>query len=254
MDLGTVGGFALVTVLLLAAILMGSSLMTFVDVPSLLIVVLGSFSVLFISFPKAAIFSALSGAKKVLSEEPVDYESQVKLLEELSNRARREGLLSLEESAESAEDPFLQRGLRMMADGQEASTVESVLYDEIDQIAARHGQVLSVWDGLGEIGPAMGMIGTLIGLVQMLQQMDDPAAIGPAMAVALLTTFYGSLLANIVAIPISKKLKIRSKEELMMKELLARGMMSIMNGENPRFLVERLNSTLPPNERLDLAA
>ena len=254
MDLGTIGGFVAVTILIIAAILVGSSLLIFVDPASLLIVLLGTVAVVFIGFPIATIKSAMFGAKKVLFTDPADSAGTVQLLEELSNRARREGLLSLESAAESTEDDFLQRGLRMMADGHEASTIENVLFDEISRTEERHIQCAAVFQGVGDYAPAMGMIGTLIGLVQMLQNMSDPTAIGPAMAVALLTTFYGSLLANLVGIPVANKMLVRSREELSHKELIAQGLISILNGENPRFMVERLNATLAPTARLDVAA
>jgi len=254
MDLGTIGGFVTVVGLILAGILMGSSLMIFVDPASIAIVVAGTIAILFVGFPAGNVMSSLKGAKNALFPKSLETESTVKALEELSNRARREGLLSLEEAAATADDEFLARGLRMMADGHEASTMEGVLYDEIGKMEERHRMCIDVWSGMGDFAPAMGMIGTLIGLVQMLQQMDDPNAIGPAMAVALLTTFYGSLMANLLGMPISNKMKIRSAEEVAHKELIAQGLMSILNGENPRFMVERLNSTLAPTKRLEVAA
>jgi chemotaxis protein MotA len=132
--------------------------------------------------------------------------------------------------------------------------VEEVLYGELDKIEERHGQSIKFWDDLGVYGPAMGLIGTLIGLVQMLQQMDDPTAIGPAMAVALLTTFYGSIIANMIGIPLANKLKMKSQQEIADKTLVAQGLLSILAGENPRFMVERLNATLAPDQRWEEAA
>lgn len=254
MDLGTIGGFISVIGLILLGILIGSSIFIFVDYASIAIVVLGTIAILFVAFPARVVMASVKGARNAFMPKSMDTEATVKQLEELSNRARREGLLSLEEAAASAEDEFLARGLRMMADGHEAATMEGVLYDEIAKMEERHRSAIDVWAGMGDFAPAMGMIGTLIGLVQMLQQMDDPNAIGPAMAVALLTTFYGSLMANLVGLPMASKLKIRSAEEIAHKELIAQGLMSILNGENPRFMVERLNATLPPAQRLEVAA
>ena len=142
----------------------------------------------------------------------------------------------------------------MMADGHEAGTIESVMFDEILKMDERHRMATRFWDGLGMYGPAFGMIGTLIGLVKMLAKMDDPTTIGPAMAVALITTLYGSMLANIVALPIADKLKARSMQEIQHKDLVMAGLLSILNGENPRFMVERLNSTIKPEHRLEEAA
>ena len=221
---------------------------------SVLIVIGGTTASLFTAFPGGKVKTAIFAAKAAFKSASYDAEAMVKLLSELSNRARREGLLSLEDAANEADDDFLKRGLLLMADGHEAATIESVLYEEIAKIEERHKASIGVFDALANYGPAFGMIGTLVGLVQMLQQMDDPNAIGPAMAVALLTTFYGSLLANVVGTPIANKLKVRSAEEIAHKELIAGGLLSILAGENPRFMVERLNASLPPAQRVDEAA
>ena len=208
----------------------------------------------YIGFPGYQVKNALGAGKFALKPNAYPPAETVKLLQDLSAKARSEGLLSLEAAAEEASDPFLKRGLQLMADGQDQDTVESVMYGEMDKISERHKSNVDVWDGIGSYAPAMGMIGTLIGLVQMLQNMSDPAAIGPAMAVALLTTFYGSLIANMIGIPVANKLKLRNKEEVAHMELIVTGMSSILAGENPRFLVERLNSTLAPGDRLSEAA
>jgi len=254
MDKATIGGTVSIWLLILGSILYGGPLGAFLDVPSALIVLAGSPALVFIGFPAEQVIGGFKAGKIAISAPPLDPTATIKQLAELSNRARREGLLSLEAAADSASDPFLARGLRMMADGHEAATIESVLYDEIGKIEERHKGAAAVFEGLGAYGPAMGMIGTLIGLVQMLQNMSDPTSIGPAMAVALLTTLYGSLLANLIGIPIANKLKVRSSEELAYKELVAQGLLSILAGENPRFMVERLNATLAPAQRLSEAA
>ena len=254
MDLATLGGLALTVGLIVAAILMGSSLIIFVDVPSLAIVVGGTIGVLFVGFPGGAVISAMKAGKAAVMNKAPSTQDAIKLLSELSNRARREGLLSLESAAQETQDDFMKRGLLMVVDGHEASAIEEVLFEELDKIEGRHKLAAAVWEAIGAYGPAMGMIGTLVGLVQMLQQMDDPNAIGPAMAVALLTTFYGSLLANLVGIPIANKLKQRSAEELAAKGVVAQGLLSILNGENPRFMVDRLNASLAPGDRYEEAA
>jgi len=254
MDLSTIGGLLAGAILIVVGILLGSSILIFVDMPSVVLVIGCTTACLFIGFPANSVFGGLKAVKNAFFATSFDATAAVELLATLSNRARRDGLLSLEEAAETTEDPFLQRGLRMMADGHEPAAIESVLYDEIAKIGERHKGCISVFEGIGSYAPAMGMVGTLIGLVQMLQQMDDPTKIGPAMAVALLTTFYGAVLANFVGIPIANKLKARSIEELQYKELIASGLMSILGGENPRFMVERLNATLPPSLRLEEAA
>jgi chemotaxis protein MotA len=141
------------------------------------------------------------------------------------------------------------KALQMAVDGQEPAELKAMLLNEIDNIASRHGSGAQILDTMGAIAPAMGMVGTLIGLVQMLQNMSDPAAIGPAMAVALLTTFYGAVLANILFIPMAGKLKTRSKTEILQKTVITDGMESILSGENPRIMEQRLHAYLAPKKR-----
>ncbi len=253
MDFGTIIGLIGCNLVLVGAILYGSPFSIFIDIPSILIVGGGAITALMVNFTSNQLKEVVFALKAAVKFTPYDTQGTVKLLEELSNRARREGLLSLEEAAEKATDPFLKKGLRMMADGHEAGVIESVLFDEIGKTADRHKGYADIVGSLADIGPAMGMLGTLIGLVQMLQNMSDPSAIGPAMAVALLTTLYGSMLANIFGTPVANKMKFRSADEIAHKELIAAGLISILNGENPRFMVERLNSTLAPKDRVEAA-
>jgi chemotaxis protein MotA len=241
--------------LILAAIFYGGSALAFIDPPSILIVIGGTTATLAVGFPTKRLKTAfLKASRPAFRNLEYDAEGTIKMLSELSNRARREGLLSLETAADEAEDEFLARGLRLMADGHEAGTIESVMFGELDKTSERHNESILVYDSIGVFGPAMGLIGTLIGLVQMLGKLDDPTAIGPAMAVALLTTFYGSVLANVVGLPLAQKLKCRSAQEVAYKELIMAGLLSILAGENPRFMVERLNATLAPDQRLEEAA
>lgn len=249
MDLATIGGLVTCAVLITSAMLLGGSLGMYIDLPSVLIVIGGTIGSVFVMFPGNQVVTGLKAVRVAFKKVDHNAEESIKQLSDLSTRARREGLLSLESAAEETEDDFLKRGLQMVVDGQEASAIEDVLYSELDKIAERHKRSIAIFEGIGANGPAMGMIGTLIGLVQMLQNMSDPSAIGPAMAVALLTTFYGSLLANLFGIPIANKMKVRSGEEIAAKGLIAQGLLSILAGENPRFMVERLNATLPPAQR-----
>lgn len=254
MDKATIIGFVATVLLLVTGILIGGPLTAFFDVPSMAIVIGGTAGAMFIGYPAADVIGAMKAARVTLQPRAFQPQETVRLLSQLSAKARSEGLLSLESAAEESTDPFLKRGLQLMADGHDQPTLESVMYGEMEKIDERHGKWAAVWDGVGMYGPAMGMIGTLIGLVQMLQNMNDPTAIGPAMAVALITTFYGSLLANVLAIPIATKLKVRNKQEMAHLDLVVQGLTSILAGENPRFLVERLNATLSPADRLEEAA
>lgn len=254
MDIATIAGLVVTMGLIIAAILQGGSLVVFIDVASGLIVVLGSIAIMFVCFPGGHVKNAISVLKKALFVETRNPEQVLQLMREMSARARREGVLVLEDMASDQEDEFLKKGIQMVVDGHDPSAIEEVLYNEISKITERHKDGADFFEQWGTYAPAMGMIGTLIGLVQMLQALDDPSAIGPAMAVALLTTLYGSVLANVVALPIAHKLQVRSGEELAEKNLIVQGLLSILAGESPRFLVDRLNAQLPPSERLSEAS
>lgn len=167
----------------------------------------------------------------------------------LSNIARKEGLLALEEAANDVDDEFLKKGIMLIVDGTDPELVRSIMETELSAIDGRHNEKISFWANLGSMGPAWGMIGTLIGLVLMLKDMQDSASIGPKMAVALLTTLYGSLIANWLCNPTAAKLKVNNDTEMMMKEITVEGILSIQAGENPRVIEEKLKSFLAPSER-----
>jgi chemotaxis protein MotA len=253
MDFATIFGLVGATVLTIASILYGSPLSTFYDLPSVLLVCLGTVTIIFVAYPASVVKNAGKVALKTIRTEPRAPEQVLQLMREMSSRARREGVLVLEDMASGQKDEFLKKGIQMVVDGHDPSAIEEVLYNEVDKMAERHKEGASVMEDIGAFAPAMGMIGTLIGLVQMLQNLDDPSAIGPAMAVALLTTFYGAIIANVFALPMAKKLKVRSGEEVAEKVIIIQGLLSILAGESPRFLVDRLNAQLPPAERLSEA-
>ncbi|MCM1568789.1 MAG: motility protein A [Roseburia sp.] len=168
---------------------------------------------------------------------------------DLSNVARKEGLLSLEESAAELDEPFLKKGVLLIVDGTDPELVRGIMETELENVESRHKTLIGFWDTLGSMGPAWGMIGTLVGLVNMLYNMSDAGAIGPAMAVALITTLYGSLLANWVCIPVSNKLKASNAVEMTQKVVMIEGLLSIQAGENPRVIEEKLKSFLAPKDR-----
>lgn len=168
---------------------------------------------------------------------------------DLSNLARKEGLLAMEEAANNLEDPFLKKGILLIVDGTDPELSRAILETELISVGARHKKGIAFWEGLGTMGPAWGMIGTLVGLVNMLNNMDDPSSLGPNMAVALLTTLYGSLLANWICAPVANKLKVFSGEEATTKEIMIEGLLSIQAGENPRVIEEKLKSFLAPKDR-----
>ena len=249
MDIATLIGIVLAFGLMLWAIIMGGPLTIFIDVPSIAIVFGGTIGVSLINFPLADVIGMIAIFKKtVLIKEPDTNKLIVQMLD-FANKARKGGILSLQDQIDTIDDQFMVKALQMAVDGQEPAELKAMLLNEIDNIATRHGNGAQILDTMGAIAPAMGMVGTLIGLGQMLQNMSDPAAIGPAMAVALLTTFYGAVLANILFIPMAGKLKTRSKTEILQKTVITEGMESILSGENPRIMEQRLHAYLAPKKR-----
>ena len=151
---------------------------------------------------------------------------------------------------DEVESDFMKKGLQMAIDGQEPSEIEDILYNEIEKVKDRHQKGADMFTAFGTFAPAMGMIGTLVGLVLMLQNMSDPSSIGPSMSIALLTTFYGALMANIIFMPMANKLKSRSKDEILIYEIILTGIQSLVAGENPRVMEQKLHGFLPPKERI----
>jgi len=250
MDLSTILGFVIAFGLILAAILSGGSLMIFVDPASLLIVIGGTIGCTLVNFPFKEFMSAMAvGKKTILVKKEKTPNEMIEQLITFANKARKEGILSLQAVMNEVDDPFFLKGLQMAVDGQEPETLKDMLDREIEYIMERHEGGATIFSTLGATSPAMGMIGTLVGLVQMLQNMSDPSSIGPAMAVALLTTFYGAVLANIVFLPIAGKLQIRSSSEILVKTLIAEGMGSILAGENPRIMEQKLHAFVSPKMR-----
>jgi len=248
-DIATIIGIVVSFGLMLMAILQGGSIAIFIDVPSMLIVFGGTAGVALVNFPLSDVLSAANVAKKAFLFKETNTNQLIEQLMEFANKARKEGILSLQSAIDALEDDFLIKALQMAVDGQEPEDLKGMLNTEIDYISERHSLGVNIFESLGAISPAMGMVGTLIGLVQMLQNMSDPASIGPAMAVALLTTFYGAVLANVLFLPIAGKLKTRSKTELLQKTIIVEGMGSILSGENPRVMEQKLHAFIAPKLR-----
>lgn len=233
---------------IIAAIFLGGSAGGFVDVPSMLIVLGGGLFANLMKFPLSQTFGAFKVAMKAFFAKSSSLSELISECVELATRARKEGLLGLESVEISNE--FLKKGVQMAIDGQKPEFVARVLSKEINQTIERHEQGQAVFKGFGESAPAMGMIGTLVGLVQMMSNMSDPKAIGPAMAVALLTTLYGAVLANTVALPLAEKLSFRSNEERRNHALILEAISGIQEGLNPRVLESMLQTYLPGNQRV----
>lgn len=247
MDIATIIGLFGALALIVGAIAVGGSLAGFIDVPSILVVCGGTVAVAFIMFPLGTVLGSMKVGMKAFFSKPPDPLDSIDIVINLAEKARKESLVSLEKV--SIDNEFLKRGVLLVADGTEESLIRSVMEIEVDIMKKRHRTGQEVFKGMGNMAPAFGMIGTLIGLVRMLQALDDPASIGPAMAVALLTTFYGAILANCIFLPLAKKLEERSNEEAMNMELMTEGVLSILNGEHPNIVREKLNSFLPPSKR-----
>ncbi|MEW6426986.1 MAG: MotA/TolQ/ExbB proton channel family protein [Thermodesulfobacteriota bacterium] len=248
MDLATVIGLVLAIVLVLGAIMLGGSLLLFIDIPSVFIVVGGTVATAFIRFGMKDVFNS---SKVAMNAFFVKLNSPQQIIQEivnLANIARKNGLIVLEQ--QPIEDPFLKKAIMYCVDGHEAEFISEVLRKEVSLTAERHELGKKVFAGMGDSSPAFGMIGTLIGLVQMLANMSDPASIGPSMAIALLTTLYGALIANVVCIPIADKLALRSQEEERNRRLIIEGVLGILKGLNPRVMEEFLQTFLPPKDRV----
>jgi len=249
MDLGLVFGFLGTWVLVVWAMLSGGSLGYFVDVPSFILVVGGSFTVIFMTFPITYVKSIGKVMKKAFFHTPHSPQKLIDQLVSFAEVARRDGILSLENAVKDVDDPFIIRGIQMAVDGTDPELIEQVMTNELDNLMERHEAGKGLMDALGKYAPAYGMIGTLVGLVVMLQNMDDPSKIGPGMAIALLTTMYGALIANSIALPISDRLARRSAEEVLMKTIIIKGVMAIQSGDNPRIVEQKLRTFLPPSAR-----
>ncbi len=254
MDLASISGLILCLIVVVYGILVGQPsiavILNFYDLPSILITIGGGLCCMLAMSPSFKGFLGnLASFKHILTTLPANEEQTIRQIIDLSNVARKEGLLALEEAANGIDDEFLKKGVLLIVDGTDPELVRSILETELNCIEARHSSKISFWDGLGAMGPAWGMIGTLIGLINMLKKMDDAKAIGPNMAVALITTFYGSMIANWICIPVSTKLKAKNAQEIMIKEVMVEGLLSIQAGENPRVIEEKLKSFLSPERR-----
>jgi chemotaxis protein MotA len=230
-----------------AAILTGGSAPVFFNVPSILIVIGGTVLTVMIKFSLKQFLGAFKVAGRAFSHKTQEPEKLIAEIVQLANIGRKEGLLALEKA--EVTETFLKEGIRMLIDGNSQEVVEAVMNKDMQQTIDRHSWGEKVFRATGDVAPAMGMIGTLIGLVQMLSNMSDPKAIGPAMAVALLTTLYGAALANMIALPIADKLNLRKSNEKMIHAMCIDGVLAIQSGQNPRIIESMLKAYLDPAQR-----
>lgn len=253
MDLATIIGIVSGIVMITLPIALGGDIMAFYDLMSIFIVVGGGMAATLISYRLSEMMNIFKVTVKAFKSNDTSSVELIKLLVEFSQMARRDGLLALEAQQEQIKDDFLKQSLMMVIDGMEAEIVKESMELELDSISERHANGQGMFKTMAALFPAWGMIGTLVGLVQLLKALNDPGTIGPAMAVALITTFYGSVLANLICTPIANKLGIRSKEEIKQKQLILEGVLSIQAGENPKVLEQKLKTFLSPEEKQQLA-
>ena len=257
MDIASLAGIILGAVMFVFGVFSNGgfeALKNMVDSASIIITVGGSISGVLAAHKLPDFINGLKGITLTFKEKAEDPAETIKKIIDLSNVARKEGLLALEEAANDIEDDFMKKGVMLVVDGTDPDLVRGILETELVSIEERHKGKISFWEDLGAMGPAWGMIGTLIGLVNMLYEMDDPSSIGPSMAVALITTLYGSLLANWICTPVATKLKLNNANEITMKEIAIEGLLSIQAGENPRVIEEKLKSFLAPADRANASA
>lgn len=252
MDIATILGIVVGMIFIIGGILADGSVLDFWNLASILIVLGGTVASTLVAYPLKNVLEAVKIARKAFTNKEEDSYEIIIQINTLANIARKEGLLALEEASEEIDEEFLKKGAMLIVDGTDPELVRNLLETELSFIEERHKNGQGIFEAMGSFSPAFGMIGTLIGLISMLKKLDDPSSIGPSMAVALITTFYGSLFANLVFIPIANKLKLKSREEILRKEIMVEGLLSIQAGENPRIIEEKLKAFLPPKERAGL--
>jgi len=247
MDFATLLGLISGMTLVVAAIIMGGDIGLFIDIPSVMIVFGGTFGTIFVAFPFEEVRQAFHAGFKAFSSRKIHDKEVVNIMVKIADISRREGLIALENV--KTENMVLKKACQLIADNADPGLIRSTLAIEINSMKRRHKVGEEVFKRLGSLAPSFGMIGTLIGLVQMLANMNDPKSIGPAMAVAIITTFYGSILSVVIFLPIANKLRTRTLQEVLHLEIVFEGAKSILENNNPMLVSEKLSSFLAPRER-----
>ncbi len=251
MDIASLIGIIMCFVMLVYGIISNhADMMTYLNFPSAIITFGGAIFATMLSYSMQDFLNSMKSIGLIFKASKMNTSEMIKSIIDLSNVARKEGLLSLEEAAADLDEPFLKKGILLIVDGTDPDLVRGIMETELISIEARHKTVISFWEALAAMGPAWGMIGTLVGLVNMLNNMSDPSSIGGDMAVALITTLYGSVLANWLCTPVAGKLKAQNAQEMQLKEIMVEGLLSIQAGENPRVIEEKLKSFLAPKDRV----
>ncbi len=249
MDFATMIGIIAGIAFIIIGILINGKISDFYDFASIMIVLGGTFAATLITYPLKNVIGIVMVVRNAFASKSDNYNELINNITKLADVARKEGLLALEEAAYEIKDDFLQRGVLMVIDGTDSELIKNILETEVTFLEDRHRIGQGILETMGSYAPAFGMVGTLIGLINMLASLSDPDKIGPSMAVALVTTFYGIVLANLIFLPLAGKLKNKTARERLYKEMIIEGILSVQAGENPRMIKEKLLVFLPPEQR-----
>lgn len=251
MDMATLFGLALTVMLISAALFLTGSVSSFYDLPSVLMVIIGTFTITSISYSGDELKKGYQVVKSGFVKSVRRPSVMARQLMDIAVLVKSKGPLSVSQiEGEIRKDPFLYQAMLFIADGYNADEINRILTQDIDALVERHRRTASIIRRAGEVAPAMGLVGTLVGLVQMLNQLDDPSAIGPSMAIALLTTFYGAVMSTVFLMPLAAKLERNSADDVMIKDMILAAIVSMARQDHPRKLEHELNMLLPPNDRI----
>lgn len=249
MDKGTLIGVIAGLGLTAVTMIMGGGIGPFIDIPSLVMVVGGTVAAALVNFKFEDVMGLAKVFKKVMNEESMTPQKYIDQIVSISKKARTNGLLAIEEDLENVDENFMKITLQHVVNGTESEDLSNIMEAELAIMTTRHQMGQKIFMAMGAYCPAFGMVGTLIGLILMLQNLDDPSSVGPGMSMAMVTTFYGSLFANLFFIPMAGKLKMRSEQEIQFKEMLLMGILSVQAEESPRVIQNKLQSFLAPGDR-----
>lgn len=230
----------------------GSNMASFIDAPSILIVIGGTFSITTVGFKLGDVIKAQGVMLKTILFKIADADEESKKMIELAQKARANGILAIQGDIDQIPNEFLKQAFGLAVDGTNPEVIETIMKSDTSNMLERHMSATQVFKKSAEIAPAMGLVGTLIGLVIMLGSLDDPSSIGPAMAIALLTTMYGAIMANMFFNPLATKLELNSQLEFQIRKIYTASVLSVVRQENPRQLELVLNTILPPSKRISM--
>jgi chemotaxis protein MotA len=252
MDIATIGGIGIGFFVIIVGIVISGGvggLFGFISISSVFITIGGSFAAIMASNPMARTFGIMRVAMNAVRVRPMESGRIISMIVTFSEKARREGLLALEDDLDELDDEFLRKGIQLVVDGTDPEIIRNIMETELNHMESRHATGIKIFEDWGIFAPAFGMTGTLIGLILMLANIEDKSAIGPGMSTALITTLYGVILANLVFLPIANKLTTVNNQEILIREIMIEGTLSIQSGDNPRIVKEKLVSFLPPEIR-----